>query len=382
MIYAVVFLASLILIHFGTKQKKPVLKGVIIAIGLLLPCVLAGLRATTVGTDTSGYVLDYYNVASSSDSFGSFAEVINIKYNSNDLLYMLLSFFFGKAGIPFHFLLFVIECLVVFPVYFSLKKFGFKGRELVFGMLFFYLAFYNLSLNMVRQSVALSLSVLGFSFLVNGAGRRTWLKYLLSIALLLIAVGFHDTAAIVALVYVLYIFYAAKIIPKKAKNIVTPILLAASFIGLMLYKPILSFIGSTGIYPKAITYLNKYSMFDINYLGTILNVGIIALVVANKKLFIKRKVNYTFLFVLAIENAIIGFLGSFVMYAGRIAYYSLALLLIGYVPLLGGELSMKREKRNLKQVGFALLCIFMIVQWLVVIIINNSNNTMPYALGV
>ena len=109
----------------------------------------------------------------------------------------------------------------------------------------------------------------------------------------------------------------------------------------------------------------------INYMGTTRNALIIATVLINKKVFMKEE--YRFVLLLGVLNIVLGLLGMMITYADRISYYALFILALLYIP----KLLFKKNKITLN--GLVLLS-FMVLNWIVVILINNSNETLPYVL--
>lgn len=349
-----------------------------ICLALILPCVLAGFRELSVGTDTGKYVLNYYRVAPEFESFHDYKVFINDNFLSNDTLYMLLSYIFGKMGIPFSVLLFIFELLIIVPTYFSIKNFSKKDSNIMAGMMFFYLMMYNLSLNMVRQSIAIAFALLGFSILVRSGTNSSRKDLIKSIVLLFVAIGFHDSAIIMLPIYILYKFYSDKRINRKLKISTSVIIGTLCIIGLVFHYPILIMIGESGIYPKALLYLERHYTFDINYLGTLLNILLLAIVYFNRKNFAKKNINSQFLILLAFMNLSIGFIGTFITYSQRIAYYMLFILMLDISPLLSFDkikdiLSMRKE-----YLYFLSLCVITILHWIIVIAVNNGNETLPY----
>lgn len=371
MIYLIVFLISIFFISLGLKSSKKLSKKILVFIGLLIPCVLAGLRNTTVGTDTGNYVLNLYKIAVNSVSFSSFVDISEKIYYSSDILYLLITYIFGKSQAPFQIVLFIYECLIIFPIYLSLKNSANKNQDILFGMLIFYFTFYNLSLNMVRQSIAISFFLLGFSYLKKG----TISNYkLLSFLFLLIAIGFHDTALFGLLIYVLYLYFNSKAIKEKKKILVGIVLTFLCILGVVFYNPLLSFIGNSGIYPKALLYLNSFSTFDIDYLGTLVNLIIIIIMILNKNTCKSMNLNYKFGLLVSILNLLISFMGTFITYANRIAYYLYYIIIANYISLLCSN-NLKKGNIYIKTI---LVFIIFLMYWIIVIYLNNSNETLPY----
>ena len=368
MAYILMFAISLFLLWLSLKIKNKAIRVVLTLMSLLLPCVMAALRGLSVGTDTKGYVLSLYQDARNANSYQELVSFSKAVYYSVDHAYLFINYLVAKCGFSFPTLLFVIQCLIVLPIFYAIKLNTKNSKGLIIGMLLFYLTFYNLSLNMVRQSIAIAFVLLGFSLFMNR--KEKWSK-VLSILLLLIGFGFHDTAIIALPLLVLYCLFVTKKINQKTKQAIFIILSVFAILATVFYSPILNFIGSSGIYPKAIMYMNRFAIMDINYLGVVRNAIILFTVFAMRKNISEKDGNAYFPMFLALINLMFGILSSFIMYIDRIAYYALFIDLLLYVPYI----MTKRKKAD----WFSLaLILFFILQWVIVILINNSNGTLPY----
>ena len=152
------------------------------------------------------------------------------------------------------------------------------------------------------------------------------------------------------------------------------LLIALCIVALILYKPLLLFIGNSGIYSKALLYLNTFSNFDIDYLGTLLNLIIIFTLALNKKDYKNMNLNYKFGLLLSILNLLISFMGTFITYVHRIAYYLYYIIIVNYIA----PLSSSGSKKNYINVRTLLIISVFFVYWFIVIFLNNSNETLPY----
>ena len=208
MIYLLMFFISLFFIWLGLSIKEnKMIKKFFIVIGLIIPCLMAGFRGMTVGTDTSGYVWNLYINAKNIKHFSGMISFSNWLYYSKDYLYLLITYVIGHNNLSFQLLLFIYELLIVIPIFIALNVNKKDDRDILFGMFLFYMTFYNLSLNMVRQSIAISFAVLSFSILKNKNIKHRYLK---SFILLLIGYGFHDTSLFAILIAILYILFNSK----------------------------------------------------------------------------------------------------------------------------------------------------------------------------
>lgn len=170
-------------------RKYKTIKILFVLIGLLLPCVLAGARDNTIGTDVLVYGDAYLNYAQRYNSLSSF---MNFDYLGGEPLFKILSYvsahYFGQFGYYF-----TLEFACVLPIYATFVCRGWE-RYSWLGMLIYYLCFYSFSLNLLRQSIAMSIIFWSYNYIVE----RKPIKFCVSVV---IAAGFHLTAAIMLLLY-------------------------------------------------------------------------------------------------------------------------------------------------------------------------------------
>lgn len=202
-VYLVGFALSLVLIAFGEKKRLPVFLA-FSAAALLIPCLIAGLRAPQVGTDVMVYVRPLTRAAISSNSieefFGSywFAEWRNLYVQDYEIGFSLLVYIVAKLTRNLAPVLFVIQAVITVPIYLALAR-NRKRIPVWLGMAVFYLLFFNSTLNMMRQWAAMGFLLLSFQMLRE---KKYWLTGILG----LIAVFFHSSAVIVLPVYCIYWF--------------------------------------------------------------------------------------------------------------------------------------------------------------------------------
>lgn len=367
MIYLTIFFISYVCVLIGLNIRKKTLGKMIVLIGLLIPCILAGVRNISVGTDTSGYVFNIYNIAISEQNIIEYFKTVNDWYLIKDYLYLICTYFIAHLDMinAFQILLFVYQCLITFPLYFAIKNFNRNSASIAGTTLVINLFFYNMSLNMVRQMVAISFFLLSFSYFVNE--KKNW--KLSSIVCFLIAVGFHDTVVFALPIYYVYKLYSNNKINGKSKSMITFIgAISISFL-ILFYRNVVTFISNIGLYTKGYIYLQRFGQgININYLGTFINVLLIVLIAKNKKLF---KSNYKFGFFISVINLVLSILGFFITYANRLSYYLLFLLLTMYIPFM-----FSNKKRDLPRMIIIILVFF--IYWIWVYLVHNSGETFPY----
>ncbi len=193
--FALCEIISLLINHKGNKTKGFLIGSVSIVIILSL---VAGLRSSSVGTDTAGYALNLYDLACEKKSFISFYSSswyrvwrwVNV--NSFEIGYLLIVWIARKLG-SFQFLLFINSILIVGPFYYALAK---KKDELYIPicLAFYMLVYFNVSLNLMRQCVAVSFVFLAVVALYNP--KKSMLQQQSAYVSLLIALLFHSSAII------------------------------------------------------------------------------------------------------------------------------------------------------------------------------------------
>ncbi len=371
MAYLVMFVISILFVATGLKTPKKTLSKALIVLGLIIPCVMAALRNVNVGTDTNGYIYNLYKMAFKSKSLFNFFSITYKNYLQKDYIYTTITYFIGKNRLGFGTLLFIYECLIVFPIYISFKKLKFSKMSIIIGLISFYFILYNVTYNMLRQSIAIAFTTLAFSQYVTSSNRK---EKVLSYLFALIAFGFHSTAIVIIPIFWLYSFYSSKKIDNKYKLALSIIIVASSILFIAFHRVMLTFIGKTGIYPLALFYLKKYSVRNFGFYQSFINVLIISIIIYNKKDFIKSKIPYTFILTLSLINFLISTgLGYFISYSQRIVLYIQYILVFCFIP----RIKYKGEANKKVVLLYVLL---LLISWLLYFVYKNVHETNPYQL--
>lgn len=208
MIYIITFISSCVFLGLSEKSRSRYIKKLLVFIAILLPCILAGMRADTIGTDVKVYVEPLYNAAKQSTSFSSYMNqrwyviwrymyVSKFEIGFTTLVYLIVKFG-GSLGT----VLFFIHALIVAPIYFGLKRMD-KKYPIWLGMLVFYLMFYNTSLNMMRQWIAMAILFWGLSYLLTNKKKKYFI-------VVIVACLFHTSALMGFAIYFLYVYSQRK----------------------------------------------------------------------------------------------------------------------------------------------------------------------------
>lgn len=200
-VYLIGFTVSLILIAMTEKKKT----GIFIAasaIALLIPCLIAGLRAQTIGTDVMVYVKPLTQAAIMADDLKGFfntywfASWRNLYAMDYDIGFSLLVYVVAQLTDSLGAVLFTIQAFMILPIYMALARTR-KQFPVWLGMLVYYFLSYNSTLNLMRQWVAMGFLLLAFQLLTE---KKLWRTLLLTA----VACLFHSTAVVALPLYLIY----------------------------------------------------------------------------------------------------------------------------------------------------------------------------------
>lgn len=204
LIYLISFAISLYGISVADKfYKRKIVFVFFIFVSLFPVVMLACLRDVSVGSDTEKYINLIFKEAVGFR--GEFLEFRDMFPNFEGLI-LYIYFIIGKFTNSLYLLFLVLHLLVVVPIYIA----AFKCRKSLsppFFLFIYLLVFYNESLSIIRQHIALSFALLALIFLNEGK----IFKYLL---LTFLSVFAHLTA-LIAIIFPVIMFITKKFPIKK-----------------------------------------------------------------------------------------------------------------------------------------------------------------------
>lgn len=383
-IYLICFAVSCLLLKISEFSKKRIIYRFITAIALIIPCILAGFRADTIGTDVQVYVKPMFDAACSSKSFSEYqnmrwmASWTYIYVHEIEIGFSLLVYAIAKIFGNLTVLLTCIQILIIIPFYEGLSYFK-RSFPMWLCMLIFYLMNYNVTLNMMRQWIAMALLFYGFKYIIE---KRLY-KF---IFINLIAMTFHKSAMFGILFYLIYTYIYSGKKEKKLKIIISSrkhislenlnkvfiiiIVFCLALLSLNIISVFLSYIG-----------LNKYSAYiqgDLYLLPIqiILRIPFIMIILLNWKRYSEKyKMAQIFLAMMVIE-LLVSQLGSISQYSWRIATYFSMFNCLSYCSIC--EFSKKRITRISYKI---LLIIYLIAYWVYYFVIQGIHETIPYRIS-
>ena len=199
-IYIVFFAISTIFFKLGdfTKKKQRIY---IDFLAIMLLCLLAGFRSEMIGTDTRGYIQPMIKGAISSENIKDFFRYswmqsyqlkTPIDFEIGYVLAVYLTSTIFKSIIVTQT---ILELLVVLPIYFVLRKK--EDVPIWFGMLVFMLLFFNGSMNLNRQAIAMAFVLLAITYWMKDDKKKC-------ILFLICAALFHTSGLLGIVIVFLY----------------------------------------------------------------------------------------------------------------------------------------------------------------------------------
>ncbi|CDB35090.1 putative uncharacterized protein [Phascolarctobacterium sp. CAG:266] len=199
-LYLLVFLTTVLMCYIinlkynNLDGREVIIRRCLLAFAVLLPTLIAGLRGDFVGTDMHVYILDDFYLSENK----SFNELLRV-LPGREFGYLLLLYITSRfSDTPVLFL----SCaqlltygLVLFGIYKLRDKINFTVAVSVYLFLF-----YNMSFNILRQSIACAFLFLAFIYLYD----RKKIKF---ICLALLACLFHKVAIVGLILLIILYFY-------------------------------------------------------------------------------------------------------------------------------------------------------------------------------
>lgn len=384
MIYIITFLISVAFIWIGTKKctrqrmtdgtwETVRLKKIPVIIGLLVPVLLASMRATSVGADVTFYVVPFFDRALSSNTFSGYMELLG--GYTNDIGYCLLNYIISKFTQEIGWLFFFSELIIIFATFAGCWQLRGKAYPWL-SMLFFYFLFYNITLSTVRQSCALAISFYAFAYLLRMQFRKD--SIIKSMMYIMVASTFHTTA-----IFELGIIFFSYCIFKNKITVIKFTLIA--FIGCLFAKLFASrFLSIAGNLIGLITskytdefFLNTSAAGASGYISIIMMSVIVVILqllyIKNERHEYSKKIDRIFLGLNLLYVFAMIFLSNFA-FIPRIMYY------IQFSWCVSFAQCVKIVKNNRFNSTAVIIILFLVtfIFWEFFFILGNVHETYPY----
>lgn len=366
MTYICCFFLSVLFIKIGSikeNQNKKISAGLCFAAGLLVTAILAGLRDYSIGTDVRGYGNVWFQRAvSSKDAYGY------LKWGTSSqvgIVYMLLNYTVSRFTDNAHWFYFVLALLINYLVFrgiYSCKD----EIDISLAMLVFYFLFYNNTLNLLRQSLAIAIIISGFKFVK----RKQFIKYFICVTVAFLT---HSTAFVGIAVYFLYHSYKMKYSKLIRLGISAGLLGVALF-----YQSILNIAIKLGFLGT------RYSFYVLDYEsgGRLIRIflfclpWIIYFFIVYKKAYSHDGYAQFWILILTCSSmmTLIMFSNSAAL---RIAYF-FDYFFILMIPWIAERYRIKEKQHRNINLTFILITIYLLVYWWIVYVYQNHGETVPF----
>lgn len=367
-IYLIIFILSLICINIGEKFefcKKYVIGRMFYTIGLLIPAILAGMRDYSIGTDVNVYGIPMFNTALGYSSLNDYI-LHNSEATLAEPLYGIMNFIISRFTTNPFWILFIIALIINYFIFLGWYKYKNK-IPLWFGMLLFYFTYYNLSLNMMRQCIAMSIIFYSIHFIFEGKIKRYYLW-------VIIAIGFH-TSSIIALTFFPFYTFVNLNFTIKYKKVINPMIIFLVIFCILLISPITRYLVSIGLIRE--NYVNYLSG---NVFGSEFNIKLVVLsiieliVIILPPQYIKEKYSkYNYMLIMSTIGFVLSQLTFISRYIVRIGYYFLFIRMYLYatIPYLF-------DRKKNKLLFMFMIIIYFIFYWMYIYCYSRLNATFPY----
>lgn len=333
-------------------------------VSVLLVCLFAGFRDLSVGTDTSSYAYDSY-IVSKQSSFSFFSH--SPRFSKWPLFYRCICWWssnlFGFAGY-----LFCIELVIVLPVLIACRSF--LKNWMALGFAVYMIIFYPMSFNLMRQMCGMGFILLAFILIEKK-------KYVGSVCMIILGLGFHFTALLGLLLYPLILFSKNKFLASSLKKICTCIFGLAI---ICILPSVLNFVTAT---------TGAFESYTINAVGgdglhcllvTVLCFAIFSIFPyweVQRNSFVSAKELNTDMTIVALFGLICFSLSLFSFWFYRIGIEFLYIIIL-LIPNICMQIKNRRE-RTLALTFSLLLLLFWSLDYYEIV---HSNNVVPYIMSI
>ncbi len=377
-IYLIMFGLSCFFIYIGEKNNNKKIGKFFYFFALILPCILAGMRANTIGTDVKIYGLPIYKCAEFSNGFTNFLGMFvrSAKYVKDyEIGFILIEYLGCKIFNSFQIVLFLIQLLIIIPIYYGIKcNEDLKGKK-CWAFLVFYFMFYNTGLNLMRQYIGLAFLFLGTNLLLYSTKKNN-IKFFIC---LIIACLFH-TSSILGI----FIFIICKLLnSKKDKKLIISNTIKLSTKKIKLFLVILfgfSLLFGVDYLVRILnsfgfSYYSQYIDGELTSAKSLIirNLPMIILVVLLYKNVTKKFKNTYFYVVCFVLNLIILQFSSINLHAARIALF-FSIFNIEFYGMLVNCVESKDTKLLIK----ISVVLYLIFYWYYSFVFLGGSETVPY----
>lgn len=388
MIYLTCYLGSCFFAYldFRLEKNQKSYSLIFMAFAILIPCVLAGLRAPIIGTDVNVYVKPVIDSMKNSN-----VSLFTLLYNeifvgeTNGVLFTSLLYLCSGFKNSLFVALFFIEFLCLFPVYKVIQKQEFSSGLKALSLFCYFCFFYHLSLNLMKQCIAISLVFLGFDLLK----KQKKLKYIFLV--FMIALLVHKSAILALLVYIVYAISTnhgdvlltekfgirISIEKRSSRRFKTFAFFTLLMLMLFLLLNIRSILSVLVVVKHSYIYqLSHLTSFKLKYSNFIVMMLILSPIIVFKRSVIRSDYKYRFyIYILVLSTLLYQFVGaSPALY--RLSLYTLIFIILAVPNFIN---LFKKDAKILATIYYVLI---LIVNFVFDVVLNSYAGVYPYSTSI
>ncbi len=330
-------------------------------LAILIPSILGGVRADTVGTDITVYAQKVFNRAVASSDLLEYIEAYYASFRDIEAGYLTLAWLCSRISSNLNSFLFATQLLIVgffYAAFYAYRKY----LSMWMGMSVFLCIFYCTSYNLMRQAVAIAIVMYATSYLLKK-------KYITYVAFVFLATLFHSTSLIMLGVLVAWLIFGADI-----KKWVLFALACVTVLVLIFWSDIVAFALNIGAIPSSYGFYVKGTVSFSKMLFLRHLPFIVLEIFAFKKTQEKSKV-YSFFFLFAMLTTVGCYVSTVATYAFRIVEY-IAIFRVFTLPMLFEA----EERPRWKLTYFTCIYLRLVIYFVKIYAMRGSHEVFPYQL--
>lgn len=374
-IYLVVFITSALSLYLSRRIRSRLSKKVLVFIGILIPSLLAGLRSSSIGVDVSVYAIPFFERAKASSGIAEFF-TYQFALGNTDIGFNMVTYIVSKFAQDYHWSLFFYQLITLTVVYAAFCKYEQKyDTPIWFVMMLYYLCLYNISLNIMKQTIAVAFVLLASTYLFE----KKYKKYAICMVL---GILFHSTALFGFVFLFMHILFQSKNqqISEREQLKRTLLFIMVVFIVLLEVNQITNFLVNIGVFrTNYLRYLSggDYSTISEGRSISVITLGIqlvyTTILILHYRIMGRRELP-SLLFIISSSFVLLfTCIGPLIAeYISRLSYY--------FVPIqISGLASTTRfYKKETKMIWMLFIVVFVFLTWLRSFVILGYGATVPY----
>lgn len=358
------FMAYLANVLLLSKNKKNVRYGKLIMICIIVMfSMVAGLRDYTIGTDISFYVRPIFNYSINN----TLTDLFVMESTNLEPLYLILNYVSANVFNNMGAVLFCLQFIVILFVVMRICDYTYT-KKMWIGILAYNCLYFPISLNLMRQSIAMAILFWGSRYLFGE--KCNIKKYLIC---MLFSVGFHVTG-IIGLVFLFCSLYYSKHITTgrdKSLFIKSLLLVAGTIVAIMFFDKAVEIIAGLAPFMNKFNRYSEqaYSGFQIN--PFLIRIPLILLTFLSWKEYKKGNNENYLLFIFVVFDLLLAQLRAYSAGLYRLSIYFAYFKMI-QLPC------MIYSNRRYKIITTYTVCFILIITWYYQIVLQGNEEVYPY----